>query len=192
MSKFIPGKIVKEFVTKSGRPAMIRYPKWEDVNDLLAHINSVSSENVFITFSGEQQSLEQESLYLSSEFTAMEVGRAVKLFCYVDGKFAGVCDIHRDISKKERTKHVGIFGLVISRGFRGDGIGFELAAATISEAKKQMAGLRLILLDCFAQNTPAISLYSKLGFSETGRVPKALLYKGAYDDEVHMALEIGV
>lgn len=186
---FIPGKTVSEFTTKSGKHAVVRYPRWEDVHDLLKHINAVSAENVYITFSGEQQTLEQEAAYVASEFVLMEVGNAIKLFCYVDGVFAGVCDIHRDLAKKKRGAHVSIFGLVIGKDYRGDGIGFELAKATLSEAK-HLEGLRIVHLDCFGANTSALRLYEKLGFKEVGRFPKALLYKDAYDDEVLMSLDL--
>src|SRR5258708_23622579 len=185
---FNPGKVIKEFTTKSGKPAIIRYPTWQDVADLLKHINTVSKEDTFITFSGEQETLESEAKYLASEFVDMETGKAVKLFCYVDGIFDGVCDIHQNQGKKERGKHVATFGLVVGRDFRGDGIGFALSQATIAEAKMAIQGLRLIYLDCFANNIAALTLYAKLGFTEAGRIPQGLLYKGEYVDEVHMAL----
>ncbi|PWU22710.1 hypothetical protein C5B42_05270 [Candidatus Cerribacteria bacterium 'Amazon FNV 2010 28 9'] len=186
MSHFIPGKIIKEFTTKSGKHAIIRYPKWEDLDAMLEHINTVSKENTFITFSGEQETLESESKYLASEFESIEEGNACKLFCFVEEKFAGVCDVHRVLMNKKRSLHVGTLGLVISKEFRGDGIGAILMQTTIDEAIQQIKGLRLIQLSCFAANTPALNLYRKLGFAEVGRIPQKLLHKGEYIDEVWM------
>ncbi|SRR5258708_1057367 len=185
---FTPGKIIKEFTTKSGKHALIRYPTMDDVPALLAFINEVSLEDTFIRFSGEQQTLETEQAYLQSEIDKMVKGDVVKLVCFVGDTFAGVCDVSRDVNLATRRLHVGIFGLIIAREFRGDGIGKILAQTTIDEAKTEITGLHLIRLDCFSINTPALTLYAKLGFKEWGRFQGALFYKGEYVDEVHMAL----
>lgn len=187
---FTPGKIIQEFTTKSGRRAVVRYPNWGDIPDLLKHINSVSKENTYITYSGEQETLESEARYMGSEFVGMEIGNTVKLFCYVDGELAGVCDIHRNLAKKKRSAHVGILGLVIGKDFREDGVGFALAKATLEESKVAISGLRIVMLDCFATNEKALALYTKLGFREFGRIPEVLFYKETYVDEVIMALKI--
>jgi RimJ/RimL family protein N-acetyltransferase len=190
MSTFVPGKIIKEFTTKSGKHAVIRYPQIEDAQALLDFINEVSLENTFIRFAGEQQTIEEETAYLTSELEKLETGDAVKLFCFVEGEFAGVCDIHRDTGLLTRRQHVGIFGLVIRKAFRGEGIGKVLAQAVIDEAKSSIDNLQLIALDCFANNEPALNLYVKLGFKEWGRFPQALMHKGEYVDEVHMSLQL--
>ncbi len=185
-----PGRIVKEFTTKSGKRAVIRYPTMADAEDLWRHINAVSAEDTFITFSGEVLTLDEETKYLSSELQLILEHKAVKLFCYVDGVFAGVCDIHRHEQKKKRGSHVGIFGLVIGKDYRGDGIGYTLAQTTIDEAKATMENLRLVILECFASNEAAMHLYSKLGFKEVGRLPKSLWFHEEYIDEVMMALPL--
>lgn len=185
-----PGRLVKEFITKSGKHAIIRYPTMDDVEDLWKHINAISAEDTFVTFSGETISIEEEEKYLSSELRLISEQKAVKLFCYVDGNFAGVCDIHRHEQKKKRGEHVGMFALVIGKAYRGDGIGFTLVQTTIDEAKATMKNLRLVILECFASNEAAMHLYAKLGFREVGRLPKALWYHEDYIDEVMMALPL--
>ncbi len=185
---FSPRREVTTFMTKSGKKATIRYFSLEDAPAALSFINTVSRENTYIRFAGEQQTLEEEKKYLQSEVEKSQAGDAVKLFCFVGRELAGVCDVHRDTSLLSRRLHVGIFGLVIAKPFRGDGIGFALAQTTIQEAKEEIEGLRLVKLDCFAINTPALSLYAKLGFVEVGRIPDMLFYKGEYVDEVEMVL----
>lgn len=187
---FTPGKIIKEFTTKSGKKALLRYPKIEDAKVLMDFINTVSLEDTFIRFAGEQQTLEAEQKYLQSEIDAITGNDTVKLFCFVGDAFAGVCDVSRDKSLATRRLHVGIFGLVVANEFRGDGIGKVLAQTTIDEAKNEIKNLRMINLDCFSINTPALGLYASLGFKEWGRLPQGLSYKGEYVDEVHMALLI--
>ena len=187
---FAPGKVVKEFITKSGKRAVLRYPSIEDASLLLSFINEVSLENTFIRFSGEQQTIEEETEYLAGELEKLEAEDAVKLFCFVNGEFAGVCDIHRDTALLARRRHNGIFGLVIGKAYRGDGIGQALAQAVIDEAVHVISDLRIVRLDCFATNAPALGLYKKLGFQENGRIPGALLHNGEYVDEVFMSLKV--
>lgn len=190
MSYFIPGKVVKEFTTKSGKKAIIRYPKWEDLQSMTDLMNDISAEDTFISFSGEQLTIKEEVGYLGSQFVEMELGNVIKLFCEIDGKLVGACDVRRESSRRERTKHVGIFGLMIAKDFRGDGIGGALSQAVIDEAKEKISGLKLIWLHCFAINTAALGLYAKLGFKEVGRIPGEILYKGEYIDGVQMTLPI--
>ena len=51
-------------------------------------------------------------------------------------------------------------------------------------------GLKLLILDTFAENEKAISLYKKMGFKEYGYLKKALFYKNKYSDSINMAKEI--
>ena len=184
-----PGKVVTTFTTKTGQTATIRYVKADDVQDLLDFINIFSPEDRFTRFAGEQLTFEEEKAYVESELQKMAEGDAVKLFCYVNDKLAGVCDVHRNVSALTRKRHMGIFGLIIGKEFRGQGIGEYLSRTTISEGVNNIPGLSMIQLECFASNEAALTLYKKIGFREVGRMPKALLRKGEYDDEVIMVKE---
>lgn len=185
-----PGSVIREFTTKSGKAALIRYPQMDDVLLLQHFINTVSLEDTYIGFSGEQQSLESETIYLNSELEKIKSGDCVKLFCIVDGVIAGTCDIHRDDTLFTRRRHSGVFGLIVGSAYRGDGIGETLTLTTIDESRRIISGLRLIKLSCFANNKPAMHLYEKLGFKEVGRIPETLQYKGTYVDEVLMTLPL--
>jgi len=58
--------------------------------------------------------------------------------------------------------------------------------ALLQEAKKQR--LKVIILDVYEKNRPAVSIYRKMGFKEVGRIPKAIFWKGEYIDDIKMAL----
>lgn len=185
-----PGKVISTFITKSGKQAVIRYPKKEDLLELLSFINTLSLEDTFIRYSGEQQTLEQEEKYLNNILEGMKQGDEVKLLCFVEGVFAGSCDISRDKSLETRRQHVGKLGISLAKDFRGDGIGQKIMAATIEEAQKQVKGLRLVQLECFATNVVAQRLYKKLGFTEVGRIPGGISHKGDFVDEIIMVREL--
>lgn len=133
--------------------------------------------------------LEEETEYLMGELKKVQAGDAVKLFCFVNDTLAGVTDVHRDLGLLTRRRHGGIFGIIVGKEFRGQGIGRALLDAVIAEAYKNIEGLRQIKLTCFANNKRALALYNAVGFKECGRVPNALFYKGEYVDEVMMVME---
>lgn len=185
-----PGDVVAHFTTKTGQQAEIRYPLLSDVPSLTDFINIFSPEDNFTRFSGEQMTVDEEKEYIESELKLLEAGDVVKLFCFVEGKLAGVSDIHRDTSLLKRKRHVGNFGIIIGKEFRGQGVGEQLMRHVLSESEKHIEGLKLFHLTCFASNTNALALYHKLGFTGVGRIPKMLFRKNEYDDEVIMVREV--
>jgi len=48
----------------------------------------------------------------------------------------------------------------------------------------------MIILDVYSLNINAQNLYKKLGFKEAGCLPKTILYRGQYIDEIKMYLEL--
>jgi len=80
---------------------------------------------------------------------------------------------------------VGVLGIAVKSGYRRLGIGAKLIEVLLEEAKKQ--GLKVIVLDVYEKNLPALNLYRKMGFKEVGRIPKAIFWKGRYIDDIKMA-----
>ncbi len=85
MKTSTPGIIVHEFITKNGQQAVIRYPQFSDVEAITEYANILSTEDTYVTLSGEQLSLEEEQKYLEDEFHKIEDGDGVMLICTVDG-----------------------------------------------------------------------------------------------------------
>jgi len=48
----------------------------------------------------------------------------------------------------------------------------------------------MVILDVFSLNTQAQNLYKKLGFKKAGSLPKKILYRGQYIDDIKMYLEL--
>ena len=181
---------LKKIVTKKGKEAIIRYPTIDDVMEMTGYINTLSREDTYITFSGEQITLDSEKEYIIDLLKRIEKGNSVNLVCMIDGKVIGIAGIERKITARRRGGHIGIFGISIKKEFRGDGMGYELSTTVIDEAKKKMAGLRIITLSVYKPNEIAYALYRKLGFVEYGTLPKGILFHGEYVDEVEMYLKL--
>ena len=80
--------------------------------------------------------------------------------------------------------HVGVVGITIKKGFRDAGIGTEMVKALIEQAG--VMGLKVITLSAFATNKRAIHVYEKVGFVQTGRIPKKFFKDDEYIDEMIM------
>jgi RimJ/RimL family protein N-acetyltransferase len=55
---------------------------------------------------------------------------------------------------------------------------------------KEFLDLKLVYLFVFANNKRARYFYRKVGFRDCGRIPKAILYKGKYVDQVFMYVDL--
>jgi len=179
------GKVLTRFQSTKGNDVVIRYTKWEDLDDMLAYANALSKEDTFVELSGEKLTRNVEIKYLGDLIQDMEKGEAVCLVAIVNGKYAGSSEIHRGVRRK---KHVGMIGISLSAAFREEGIGSKLLEAIIGEGKKM--DLRLLAMNCFDVNTRALHVYEKLGFRKAGLLPAAYAYKGKYHGEYTLYLPL--
>jgi ribosomal protein S18 acetylase RimI-like enzyme len=75
----------------------------------------------------------------------------------------------RPYSELEDYGSLYVSGVALFPRYRGSGIGTQLMAAAVERA--QGLGLQRVSLICFEQNTSAMRLYRRLGYTEIGRRP---------------------
>jgi len=124
---FVPGHIVKKFISKKGKEMIIRYPKWEDLDEFTRYINKLSCEDTFVTFSGEEIKKEYEARALSEWFYQLEMGDKVVLGCFYKEKLLGLANIDR-VNQREKEVFMWefwVFRLKKSFGVREWGISYE-------------------------------------------------------------------
>lgn len=180
-------KIVFEGTTKDGKSYLIRYPNLSDANELHRYINALSKEKTFVSFQGEEISLEDEIEYVKSSLKKIDEKKSVQLIVECDNKIVGVSGID---SKPRVNSHVGVFGISIAKDFRGQGIGKKLIESVLKETENNLKHIKVIQLECFANNENACNLYKSVGFKEYGKLPKGIQYKGELVDEILMYKEI--
>jgi L-amino acid N-acyltransferase YncA len=172
------GKIVRSFFAKDGRKVVLRTPKWEDLDDFLEIINLLVEERADILRT-ERVSKEEEIDFLSKVLSRLEKDEMFYLVAEVDGKVVAVSEISK---RGGYEKHVGVIGIAIRNGFRDLGIGTEIMKTLVEQAQKM--GLKVLTLSAFATNKPAIHVYEKVGFVQTGTIPKKHFKEGKYIDEI--------
>ncbi len=183
----IDKNIISTSITKTGKTITFRYPTIEDTQILLNFINKVSLEKVHITLQGEQKTFEEEEAWLKTVLKNIEDKKIVMIFTFIENKLAGLSDI---VSGSYIKKYIGGFGIIIDSDFRGEGIGKQIMNVVIDQAVKNIANLKIIKLEVFAQNLIARELYKKMGFIEYGLLPKSIFYKNEFVDEVLMYKEV--
>ncbi|MGA2238436.1 MAG: GNAT family protein [Candidatus Bathyarchaeia archaeon] len=176
------GRIIRTFSAKDGREVVLRTPTWNDLDDLLALINSLVEERADILID-EKLSRDEEINWLSKTLARLEKDETFHLVAEVNGKAVGSAEFGRKTSGYD--KHVGMLGIVIGNGYRDLRIGTEIMKSLIEQARA--VGLKLLTLSVYATNERARHVYQKLGFVETGRIPKKFFKDGKYVDEITMA-----
>lgn len=160
---------------------VLRAPRWEDVDDLLELINSLVEEGAEIFRAEKIESREVEIDWLSKALASLEKGEVFYMVAEVNGKVVASSDVH---TLGGYDKHVGVVGIVIKKGYRDLGIGTRMMQTLVDEARKK--GLKVLTLSAFASNERAIHVYEKIGFTQTGLIPRKHFKEGKYIDEVIM------
>jgi len=159
---------------------ILRTPRWEDLDDLMELINSLVDEKAEIART-DKVTRKDEVEWLPKVLASLEKDELFFLVAEVDRKVVASSDIHI-LSGNE--KHVGVLGIVLKSGFRDLGIGTEMMKTLVEQA--MALGLKVLTLQAFATNKRAVHVYEKVGFVQTGRVPKKHFKDGQYVDEVIM------
>lgn len=176
-----PGTIIDEFQIE-GHEIVLRYPKMSDLSQLLSFINVMVAEKVY-TCNQKKLTLREERVWLTNCLKRIKTEDMVYLVVTRDGKIIGGADIKRP--KVMGHKHIGIFGIMLRKEARGQGIGEKLVATLILQAKKILK-IKMVKLEVFARNKRGIGFYQKIGFQKVGTIKNGLVYYGRLMDEIIM------
>lgn len=174
------GKVFRKFLTTDQQRVILRTPRSEDLDGLMELINSLVDEKAEIART-EKVTRKEETEWLPKMLANLEKNELFFLVAEVDGKLVASSDVHI-LSGDE--KHVGVLGIIIKRGYRELGIGTEIMKALVEQTTT--LGLKVLTLHVFATNKRAIHVYEKVGFIQTGRIPKKHFRESQYIDEIIM------
>ncbi len=176
------------FRTPDGRKVVIREPRLGDAPQYMRLINEIMDEPGSGILMDRHSTLAEERRWVRARIEGIRRKKIVMLSAVVDGVIKGNCDVDRQGWKKA---HRAIIGVVIAKDLRGKGVGEELMRRTIALAEKRLKGIEYIDLAVFDYNKRARALYSKLGFEEIARIPKAVKEGPRYRDELIMTKRVG-
>ncbi len=112
----------------------------------------------------------------------------VTLVAEVGGQMAGNAGLF--VSPLPRRRHTARLGMSVSTTFQGMGVGHRLMEALV-ECGDSWLGLHRLELEVFSDNSRAIHLYERHGFTAEGTRRMAAFRDGAYVDELIMGRVAG-
>lgn len=146
-------------------------------------INSLVEEEALINLN-KKLSFNQEKKWLKDQLKKIKNRKSVYLIAETDNEIVGSTQIYLG---ENRGSHIGHFGITIRRGYRGIGLGTYLTGRVIELAGKKLKPKPKILkLDAFPMNKPAIRLYRKYHFKKVAIIPKQREYKGKLYGDIIM------
>lgn len=179
--------VIKKFADKK---VIIRELESKDIKNakkFCDYINSLIKEDAKILMN-KPATVKDEIKWVSDKIKANKNKTEVTLIAESDDEIVGVSHVAQ---QRWKRNHVGMFGISISKEYRGIGLGEYIAKEVISLAKKKIKpSLKIIELEVFSNNTPAFNLYKKIGFKKVASIPKRLQYKGKLVGEYVMLLEL--
>ena len=177
------GKVIYTGKSGHGNEFIIRYPQKKDAKLMWEYINTISKERTFISFQGEEISIEDETEFLNSQLEKISKNKAVLLLVFSNDEVIGISGINMS---QRIEKHIGIFGISLAKDFRAQGIGTKLMELVFEEAENNLHGLEIVTLGVFDNNPIAKEMYERFGFLEYGNLPKGIILENGYQDHIFM------
>ncbi|MFW6009361.1 MAG: GNAT family N-acetyltransferase [archaeon] len=179
------GKILKEY-SKNGDNIKIRYPIYNDAQDLMETINFLAGEDNYMKYGEDSKvNFEEEIEWLSQKIKNNELKRGLYIVAEVNNKVRGGVNIRK---RSKFRSHIGKFGIALHKDIRGKGIGTTISEISFKILEKEY-DVEIIVLDVHQDNDKAIKFYKNLGFEKVGVIKKALLVdeeEGEYKDYIKM------
>ncbi|MCP4647259.1 MAG: GNAT family N-acetyltransferase [bacterium] len=151
---------------------------------LLDYINGVIEEDGYLQYD-KPFNMNQQKEWIKNTLLGIQKGEQL-YFAAVSGKrVIGSCSARREVG---RGRDNVVVGIVVSKDFRGVGLGEFLMEKTIDAAKKNFKPNNIYLYVAGA-NKIAKKLYEKIGFVEFVRYPDWWIHKGKKIDSVGMLLK---
>lgn len=173
-----------DFHFKNGQAVVISEATLAYAKQMIEFYNAVGGETDFLSFGGNefQRNVEEYEAFIAS--TQLEQNSMILLATLQD-EIIGIASITS--SQKDRTKHVGTLGIVISERFTGQGLGRALMEQLIEWAASNGVTNKVSLVTR-EDNVLAIELYEKLGFEREGLIRKDSFIHGVYYNTLVMGL----
>jgi len=165
--------------TLDGRPLIVRRAIPSDASRVVATVNAVCSERIYLITEQYVPTPEWEQVL----HRPGDCPQHLLLVPELEDQVIGWCRVFSDDSG-QKTRHVADIGIGVLRPFREIGIGTALMEDAVRWATEQ--GLEKLTVSTFSTNLRAINLFKKVRFVRTGVRYGQYKIDGAYVDEILM------
>lgn len=173
----------RKFKNARNECVTIRLADVQDARQILQHSKAVVAEDIYQILT-----LPELDLTVTSEenwiIAYSEHPDKLIIVAEVENQIVGLLDFNN--GNRNRTSHIGEFGMSMAKAYRGTGIGTQMLHALIEWAESNTT-IEKINLTVHSNNFFARSLYEKLGFVVEGTRKNEIKYEdGRYVDAVLM------
>jgi RimJ/RimL family protein N-acetyltransferase len=167
-----------DFVSKDGRPIVVRHAEPRDARKLHSGFEQVVNEGQWLPTFFCNSSIADWVNWIERT----RLNSDVLILAEIDGEYAG----HLTLQPEEwmASSHVAKLGIIVVKEHRNKGVGRSLMLAAEDAAREK--GFLKIILSTFESNTIARPLYTSLGFRTIGVRERHFMMAGTYIDEVLM------
>lgn len=172
-----------EIRLRDGTLAKFRNLRPEDAAQTIAAMKKLYGETDFLARCPDEfdLSIQQEEAWIEGRVSDQ---RSLMLGAFIGSEEAGFADLY-PLGSSRKTRHRGEISIAILRRWQSRGLGRAMLETLISLAPD--LGYTQLELQVSEQNSIALGLYSNLGFTETGRFPRAFrLNDGSFADLIQM------
>ncbi|MCM1058028.1 MAG: GNAT family N-acetyltransferase [Firmicutes bacterium] len=173
----------EDFVlTVKGGELLLRNPRREDAEMMLAYFKKVCGETLYLVKEPEEITLtiEEEEGFIQRQ---NDSENSVMLLGFLNGKYVGNCSLMGNGPRRYRHR-VGV-GIALLQEFTGLGIGRAMIDTLLKIAGEK--GFEQAELEVVADNKRALRLYKDMGFEIYGTLPDNMKYQdGTYADAYWM------
>lgn len=150
-------------------------------------INSLIAEDAMI-LKITKKSRKDEIEWLKKKLRGIRKKQNICLVAESENKIIAQSSINLE---RERSNHIGGFGISIAQGYRGIGLGKYLMKTIIKMARTDLRpSPKIIELSVYEGNNPAIALYKKMSFKVVAKIPNSVQYKGKLVTRIIMHLKV--
>ncbi|OGZ62875.1 MAG: hypothetical protein A2639_00015 [Candidatus Staskawiczbacteria bacterium RIFCSPHIGHO2_01_FULL_34_27] len=155
--------------------------------DFQEYINSFVAEDAKLLMN-KKATLKDEIKFLENILKITKRKTKVFLIAKHGDRIVGTVSIELE---KWRKNHIGKLGIAIRNSYREIGLGKYLMAEIIKLAKKELhPAPKIIQLEVYTNNKPAINLYKKMGFKNVAKLSSQVQYKGKLVSEYIMMYKV--
>lgn len=172
-----------KYILPDGREILIKSAGPEDAMKVKLHREATAGETHFMAREPEDGPFNLERIKEGlSSFAESE--RDFMISAYLDGEMVG--DLGVSVVKPHiKYLHRAYLGMSIREEFTGMGLGSFMMQTALQQAKENR--FEQVELGVYSDNDRARHMYTKMGFKEYGKNPRAFKLKnGTYADEIIM------
>ena len=169
---------LRDRLTKDGVPFRLRPARSADSDQIIANISAVCAEKVYL-YTDDFIPTDQWRDALTDSVNG-EKG-SLLVVAEVDGQLIGHLRLF-PVWYGSKSRHVGDVGVVLTRPWRGRGIGAAMLGYSLEWAGQ--ANFKKITAMVLSTNQRALNLFLLYNFAQEGCRSKQLLVEGDYVDEI--------